>query len=176
VSADLVEVVVWSAVTDALKRPEVLMEEYRRRLSHVSDTDKVDVERRQTALALKRVKAQEDRVTEAYVNEVMELDRYEVEMGKLKARRSQLEAMAAELDRRESLEQDSRRALAHLEAFCARVAGVLDRMTFEERQKLLQLVVERITIADGAVRIETIVPSDNRPDQLRTRHAESDEA
>ena len=31
-------------------------------------------------------------------------------------------------------------------------------------------------IADGAVRIETIVPSDNRPDQLRTRHAESDEA
>ena len=39
------------------------------------------------ALALKRVKAQKDRITDAHVNEAMELDRYKAEMEKLRVRR-----------------------------------------------------------------------------------------
>ena len=45
-------------------------------------------------------------------------------------------------------------------------------MTFEERQKLLRLVVERITVEDRRVRIETVIPTGNDDVQLRARHPE----
>ena len=37
---------------------------------------------------------------------------------------------------------------------------------------LLRLVVERITVEDGQVRIETVIPTGNDDVQLRTRHPE----
>ena len=43
------------------------------------------------------------------------------------------------------------------ERFCNQVAKGLEAMTFEERQQLLRLVVERITVEDGRVRVETII-------------------
>ena len=45
----------------------------------------------------------------------------------------------------------------------------LDALTFEERERPLRLVVERITVDNGTVRIETVIPSD---DKLRTAHPE----
>ena len=97
--------------------------------------------------------------------------RYGNEMNKLRLQREQLDHATKELAQREGQQRDSREALEHLERFCRQVAIGLDAMTFEERQQLLRLVVERITVEDGRVRIETIIPTDN-DDKLRTRRAE----
>ena len=59
-----------------------------------------------------------------------------------------------------------------LQTFCHRVSEGLDRMSFEERQELLRLVVDRITVEDESVRIKTVIPQGDDYSQLRTRHAE----
>jgi len=46
----------------------------------------------------------------------------------------------------------------------------VDRMLFEERQELLRLVVDRITVEDETVRIETVIPHGDDYSQFRTRH------
>ncbi len=98
VSADLLEEAVWAAVTDALRRPEALAVEYERRLQQRPET--LDSEQTQLALALKRIKAREDRITDAYINEAMELERYKVEMQKLRHQREELERATRRLERR----------------------------------------------------------------------------
>ena len=98
VSADLLEEAVWAAVTDALRRPEALAVEYERRLQQRPET--LDSEQTQLALALKRIKAREDRITDAYINEAMELERYKVEMQKLRHQREELERAMRRLERR----------------------------------------------------------------------------
>ena len=165
----------WGAVKEALQQPKVLVEEYQRRLAQAGTPDALETERKQVALALKRVKVQEDRITNAYINEAMELDRYKAEMEKLRQRRKELERAAQEINRRERQEQESHKALEHLERFCYQVFQGLDAMTFEERQQLLRLVVERITVQDGRVRIETIIPTGSDGVQLRTHHPERSE-
>ena len=45
-------------------------------------------------------------------------------------------------------------------------------MTFEERQQLLRLVVERIMVEEGKVRIETVIPTDQDSDKLRNVRGE----
>jgi site-specific DNA recombinase len=172
VSADKVEVLVWDAVREALQQPEVLAQEYERRLAEAMLPASIEMDKKQMSLALRRVKAQEDRVTEAYINEAMGLDRYKAEMGKLQVRREQLERAAGDIERRKQREQDNKRALENLRGFCDRVAKGLACFTFEDKQKLLRLVIERITITDGKVKIETIIPTGEDPVQLRTRHPE----
>ena len=123
-------------------------------------------------LALKRVKAQEDRITDAYISEAMELERYKTEMDRLRSHRKELDKAAKDIDRRTQQEADSHAALQQLERFCRRVAQGLDALTFDEQQQLLRLIVDRITLADGLARIETVIPTSGECDRLRTLRGE----
>ena len=124
------------------------------------------------ALALKRVTAREDRITDAYVNEAMDLERYKAEMDRLRAQRQELESMGQEIELRALQEDTSRKSLEQLEAFCCQVALGLEHMTFEERQQLLRLIVERITVENGRVKVETVIPTGQGDGQLRNLSGE----
>ena len=91
-------------------------------------------------------------------------------MAKLSVRRLNLERSAKDLERREQQEATIQATLRHLEQFCLKG---LDALGFEERQQLLRLLVERITVKDGKVRIETVIPGGDDDVQLRTRRPES---
>ena len=81
-------------------------------------------DRKKLGIVLKRVAAQEDRVTEAYVSEAMDLDRYKEEMDKLKSHRQELDRSQLEIDQRQRQKQDTQKALAHLERFVNRCPRV----------------------------------------------------
>jgi site-specific DNA recombinase len=172
VRADPLERAVWSAVSDALRRPEVLVEEYQQRVARASSQDNLKAEARLVETALKRTQSQEDRITDAYVGGAMDLGRYKSEMDKLRARRSHLQSEASDIGRRVRQEADTRDAVRHLELFCHRVSEGLDTLTFEERQSLLRLVVDRVTLVENGVRVDTVIPTDGEHVQLSTRRRE----
>ncbi len=123
--------------------------------------------------ALKRAKSQEDRVTDAYVNEAMDLVRYKAEMEKLRARKLEMGRSVKETERRKRTEEESRRAIENPDRFCQTVGQGLDNLTFEDRQQLLRLVVERITVDKGRVVIESGIPTGDDGVQLRARCPEA---
>ena len=103
----------------------------------------------------------------------MDLKRYKTEMDKLRARIKELDGIARDLDRRSEQERGAESALQQLQTFCHRVSVGLDRMSFEERQELLRLVVDRIPVEDETVGIETVITQGDGYSQLRTRHADN---
>ena len=160
IPAEAVEDAVWRAVTEAFQQPGALRTEFEQRMSESTSDAAVDAERKQISQALKRIAVQEDRITDAYVNEVMDLEHYKTEMDKLRQRMAELARAEREAIRRHQQMMDSRQALAHLDSFCEQVAAGLGELTFEERQQLMRLLVERVTVENGVVRIEAIVPLD----------------
>ncbi len=162
----------WSAVTNAIQEPQVLVEEYQKLLEASSSGTGLEHEGQQVALALKRARLQEDRVTQAYVNEAMDLNRYKIEMDRLRARIRELEGISQDLDCKSALEEEAQSGLQYLQTFCHTVAEGLDRLSFEERQELLRLVVDRVTVEDETVGIETIIPNSTDGGQLRTHCGE----
>ena len=82
-----------------------------------------------------------------------------------------LEGFAREIDRREQEVCDNKSALDHLDRFCRQVTQGLQVMSFEKRQQLLRLVVERVRVEDHRVVVETILPPCD-DDKLPTRHDE----
>ena len=90
----------------------------------------------------------------------------------LRTRILELEGISRELDRKSALEQEAHSELQYLQTFCHTVAEGLDGLSFEERQELLRLVVDQVTVENETVRIETVIPNPTRGGQLRTRRGE----
>ncbi len=167
IPAQPVEDAVWEAVKEALERPELLVEEYERRLRDTGSADDSELEQRRVGLAQKRIKAREDRVTDAYLKEAMDLARYKSEMGKLRQEHEGLERIRREIERRQVVEEESRGALEHLTRFCDEISTGLDNLAFEEKQRLLRLVVENIAVDNGVARIDTVIPVSPQLGELR---------
>ena len=108
-------------------------------------------------------------MTDAYRNEAMDLSRYQTEMDRLANRRAELERMQQDIERRSQQEDANRKALEELKRFCGQVKVGLENFTFEERQQFLRLVVEGITVADGRVKVETVIPTDRDVKLRNTR-------
>ena len=160
IPAQPLEEAVWDVIQAAISRPQLLAAEYTRRLESTGSANDLELEGKQIALALKRLKSQEDRLTDAYRNEAMDLNRYKTEMDRLANRRKELEGMQQDIEQRSTQEDSSRHALEQLEGFCDQVRVGLETLTFDERQQLLRLVVEGITVTDGRVIVETVIPTD----------------
>ena len=139
-------------------------------MSENAGAQPVAAERKKLGITLKRVAAQEDWVTEAYVSEATNLDRYKEDMDKLTSHRQELDRPQGEVDQCQRQKQDTQKALARLERFYHQVSKDLTSLTFDERQQLLRLVIERITVENGVARIDTVIPPDQ--DNLRNRYPE----
>jgi site-specific DNA recombinase len=158
IPAEPVEEAVWEAVKEAFQNPQMLEGEYRRRLKRSGATGALDYESQRLQQALKHVGSQEDRVTEAYVAGAMDLTRYKGEMQRLSAQRRGLEEQRQRIQVQKQQEANEQQALARLGEFCSRVGQGLENMTFEERQQFLRLVVEAITVDQGRIKVEAVVP------------------
>ena len=101
-------------------------------MSENAGAQPVAADRKKLGIALKRVAAQEDRVTEAYVSKAMNLDHYKEEIDKLKSHRQELDRPQWEVDQCQRQKQNPQKALARLERFWHQVSKGLTSLTFDE--------------------------------------------
>ncbi len=100
-----------------------------------------------------------ERLTDAYLAGVVPMAEYQ-------RRRRDTEAWLQALDRQETelthaAERQGETAglAAHAEAFCRRVRDGLAGADFDQKRALLELLVDRVVVADGAVEIRYVVPT-----------------
>ncbi|MBT4142808.1 MAG: hypothetical protein HOE50_06665 [Chloroflexi bacterium] len=123
-----------------------------------------------------RITRREENLASGLSPEVaIELDRFKTDMQRLSQRTKGLEKQQEEMQFRMVQEESGQSALEHLERFCSKVSAGLGLLAFEERQKLLRLVIERVIVKETSVRVETVIPSDGHHSSLlSTRHPELD--
>ncbi|MDA8337006.1 MAG: recombinase family protein, partial [Peptococcaceae bacterium] len=163
VKADEAESVVWEAVSDLLRNPEVLHKEYERRLAENGTPGATDEEQRRMDAEVRKLKKQEDRLLDAYQAGMIEMDVLKERMGTIKAQKKALE------DRRQALENQQRQnlriqdALAALENFREEVGGSLDSLDFQGRQKVLRTVLDQVVVDGNSLQIKAIIPPEVGP-------------
>src|SRR6185312_8631468 len=54
--------------------------------------------------------------------------------------------------------QAAKRVWSDLEGFCRRVRSRLDEATFAERQRILQLLIERVIVGEDSLEIRHVIP------------------
>ena len=161
IPAGPVEEAVWEAVKGAIQNPQLLLEEFQRRVDDNAAPGNFELEGKRVSSALKRLKGQEERLTDAYLDEAMSLELYKSKMDQLTAQRQEMERLSREVTDQARQEANERQGLKQMNEFCSRVSSALDNMSFEERQRFLRLVVDAIVVEDGCIKVETILPPGN---------------
>ena len=155
------EPAVWEAVTELLKNPERLREEILQRRRKDSPTRTLIEE--QLVMLRKRfsaIPAEQDRLVEGYGKGLIPDHRMKSRMGALEREYEESVAGIAKLENRKSRLKLSEGEEANALLFAERMTDGLANLTFSERQQVLRLLVEDVTLRDDHAVVRTIIPTD----------------
>ncbi len=100
-----------------------------------------------------------ERLTEAYLAGVVPLAEYERRRRDIDARLLTLDRQEQDLMQNAERQDETGRLAVHAERFCRRVREGLADADFERKRALLELLVDRVIVTDGAVEIRYVVPT-----------------
>jgi site-specific DNA recombinase len=164
VDGEALDRTVWDHVRALLAEPDRMTAQFRHLAADAdrSASGRQDLERRLMA-RLDGLQRADTRLLDAYQAEVISLE-------ELTERRRQLAAQRCGLERQLEQQRDLRRqraqaqgGLLDLTAFCNRVRGRLDEVSFAERQDISQLVVERVIVHENSLEIRHVIPLRSPP-------------
>jgi site-specific DNA recombinase len=162
--ANELEESVWEHVKGLMRDPERLLSQCEQ-FAHSSSAndDKEDAEAKKFEAHLRRLSREQARLVDAYQAGIIELEELQERRSKIAQRR---EALGAHYEQQTQLRRQAvqaREVLEDLQAFCPRVDARLDDATFEEKQAILQLLIERIIVGEDTLEIRYVIPLDGPP-------------
>ncbi len=157
-----------------LQRPELVAQALER--AHSGAWVPQELRRRQATLRQVRdsVARQRQRLLEAYLAEVIDLDAFQRQDRTLAGQ--QADPLARE---REVAAQGERlaglSAIAHsMTAVLEQLRMGLDRARFQQRRQLVELLIDRVLVTDGRVEIRYVIPTTTGTTKTRSCHLRTD--
>ncbi len=172
--ADQLDELVWQDLCEVLTHPESITDALQR--AHGGQWLPQELKARQENLREGRaaLKRQLDRLTEAYLGEIIPLDEYRRRRQDLEQKDEGLEKQQRQLQ----VQADQRMELAgvagSIEDFCARVRSGLEGATFEQKRQLVELLIDRVVVSDDEVEIRYVIPTDPSSEHTRFCHLRTD--
>jgi site-specific DNA recombinase len=172
--ADQLDQVVWDDLCHVLMHPTELTNALER--AHGKHWLPQQLQQRQTNLRKGRdsLAQQLNRLTEAYLQNIIPLPEYERRRRELEQRDRAL----AEQERQLCAQAERHEELAGLaigiQDFCKRVKTGLMNASFEQKRKLVELLIDRVVVTDHNVEIRYVIPTAPRSEHIRFCHLRTD--
>ena len=163
IRADELDGLVWREVRRLLEDPACVRAEIDRRLQTLRTESPAAHRRDGLERELARVRAGSARLIEAYQEQLISLEELRARMPTLRKRQSTVQAQLDALEN-ELHDAESYLKLADtLEGFLTRLNDGLDRLSLEEQQRILRLVVREVLIGGGdeTITIRHSIPTPN---------------
>ena len=96
---------------------------------------------------------------EAYLGGILELAEFERKRKELEGRTDALLAQERQLEASARERTELARIADSIEGFCEQVRAGLAEATFEQRRKLVELLIDRVIVSDEEVEIRYVVPT-----------------
>jgi site-specific DNA recombinase len=174
IPAGQLDELVWADLCAVLQRPELVAQALER--AHSGAWVPQELRRRQATLRQVRdsVARQRQRLLEAYLAEVIDLDAFQRQDRTLAGQ--QADPLARE---REVAAQGERlaglSAIAHsMTAVLEQLRVGLDRARFQQRRQLVELLIDRVLVTDGRVEIRYVIPTTTGSTKTRFCHLRTD--
>ena len=154
--------IVWDDMCHLLTHPELLTEALQRAQAGQWLPQELQARRRNLGQACTSLSNQLERLTEAYLAEVMSLSEYQRRRQELEQRLTSLEQQQRELQLQADRQIEVAGLAQHIEDFCQRVQTGLDQATFEQKRKLVELLIDRVVVTNDTVEIRYVIPTSPR--------------
>jgi site-specific DNA recombinase len=162
--AEELETAIWEHVKELMRDPERLLARFENfARSTTSESKEEDAEAKKFEGHSKRLCREESRLVDAYQVGIIELEELKERRMKVAWQREALTARYKQRARLRRQAAQAREVLEDLEAFCGRINARLEDATLEEKQAILQLLIERIIVGEDTLEIRHVIPLHGSP-------------
>ena len=120
------------------------------------------------------ISRQLERLTEAYLISIIPLAEYQRRRSELEQKSHALGAQTKELTAQVDRRAELVRLGSSIEEFCRRIAAGLANATFDQKRAMVELLIDRVLVANGEVEIRYVVPTDPKSEKVRFCHLRKD--
>ena len=190
IPAHQLDEVVWQDLCDVLLHPDSIAQALERAYGGHWAPQELQARREQLRRASASVTGQIERLTQAYLTAVMPLTEYHRRRLTLEHQLQAVERQVDQLDQLEPTEPTRgrcaapagpgwARAVRHspsqsVAALCQRLQSGLDHATFEQKRQLIELLIDRVVVTNGAVEIRYVIPTTPASEHVRFCHLRTD--
>jgi site-specific DNA recombinase len=170
IPAQQLDDLVWQDVCDVLMHPDSLEHALQRAHGGHWLPQELQARRENLRQARTALRQQIGRLTEAYLHEVIPLAEYERRRHELEDKDQSIAKQETQLDREATNQIALATPCAGLEDFCQRIQAGLDNATFEQRRRLVELLIDRVIVNDEEVEIHYVIPTTPASEVVRFCH------
>lgn len=107
---------------------------------------------------MRRLDREDQRLLDAYQGEIIDLEELNCRRQQISARRQNLTSQHEQQTRLRAERQAAQEVWAELKAFCERVNSRLEDASMAEKQRLLQLLIDRVIVGEETLEIRHVIP------------------
>jgi site-specific DNA recombinase len=165
--AQQLDALVWHDLCELLAHPESIA--YALERAHGGHWLPQELQARKEALrkGQRSLTHQLERLTEAYLQGVIPLPEYQRRRQEVEQKQHTLETQEKQLEAQADRQGQLAEMAQSIQAFCQRVQGGLAQATFAQKRTLVELLVDRVLVANGDVEIRYAIPTHPRGESTR---------
>ena len=157
--ANQLDQLVWHDLCAVLTHPDLITSALQRAQAGNWLPQELQARRENLRKGQNALQSQLDRLTEAYLNGVIPLSEYQRRRSELEKRQQGLVEQEKQLGNQVRKQEELTGWSASIEMFCQRVQTGLDQATFEQKRKLVELLIDRVIVTDENVEIRYVIPT-----------------
>jgi site-specific DNA recombinase len=158
---DRLDEVVWQKVTELLENPALIIEQYKRQKDIILSGGTQE-RCQKLEQQIQRYNKQILRLIDAYQMEIITLEDLDTRKSNLEQKISQLQEQIGNIKAAEKKEIDYKKIFDNIEAFCEAVKRGIGNASFEEKRRIIELLVEEVIVTNGKVDINHIIPLEKK--------------
>ena len=173
IRADELDAFVFAQVRDILLRPDVLLAGERALVAEqpAPDDEILDAQLARLTRRVDQATAERRRITDLYQAGHIDMPELNRRATELDSRRRQLESQQAELTAQRHELAVGNRLRQRVTNFAKQAADGIDSLNFDQRQRLLRLIVEQVRVQGWQVELRLRIPLDPAPEaHPKARH------
>jgi site-specific DNA recombinase len=174
IPAHQLDEVVWQDLCDVLLHPSRIAHALGRAHGGQWAPQELQARRANLRRAGESVTGQIERLTEAYLHEVIPLAEYQRRRATLEQQVQAVERQHNQLQADAQRQQDLAGLTQSVEAFCQRLQSGLDHATFEQKRQLVELLIDRVVVTNDDVEIRYVIPTTPASEHVRFCHLRTD--
>ena len=174
IPADQLDELVWQDLCEVVTHPEIIAQALHRAQGGSWLPQELQARRENLRRGQVALQNQLDRLTEAYLNNVIPLPEYQRRRADMERKHQGLEEQAQQLNQQANQRAESVQMCTSVESFCSRIQIGLAEATFEQKRRLVELLIDRVVVTNGDVEIRYVIPTHASSEQVRFCHLRKD--
>ena len=172
--AQQLDELVWQDLCEVITHPESITQALERAFGGHWLPEELQARRESLRRGRTQLEQQLNRLTEAYLNEVIPLTEYQRRRHALQQKIDAFDQQEEQLTTKANRQTEIVGLVKSIEDFCQRIQGGFQNATFEQRRQLVELLIDRVIVKDGDCEIRYAIPTTPESEHIRFCHLRTD--